>query len=123
MPTAHQHAPTTLLVPAAAPAASPTPIVVYTADAHDRFWELAPPITRDARTYVRVHACPTTTRLPPPDLCAIQGRAESVREARQWAKLSWLASTVTAAGWDRGKNLSGFREVSLRDGCPAQDTP
>ena len=34
-----------------------------------------------------------------------------------------LASTVTAAGSDRGKNLSGFRDVSLRDGCLAQDTP
>ena len=33
------------------------------------------------------------------------------------------ASTVTAAGSVRGKNLSGFRDVSLRDGCLAQEIP
>jgi len=48
---------------------------------------------------------------------------DAVPATMAWRRFARYASTVTAAGSDRGKNLSGFRDVSLRDGCLAQDTP
>ena len=48
-------------------------------------------------------------------------RSEANKVSRAPKRLG-CASTVTATGSDRGKNLSGFRDVSLRDGCLAHCT-